>query len=58
MLAARWIPITLIGGLPRPDRAGASAKLVRTLSAQDFSTDHWKIRSDRVFRVQAAAGSQ
>src|SRR6185437_17024835 len=36
VLAARWIPITLVGGLPRLDRTGASTKLVRTLSAQDF----------------------
>ena len=50
-LAARWIPITLIGGLPRPDRTGASTRLVRTLSAQDFPTNHWKIRSDGVFRI-------
>ena len=55
VLAARWIPITLLGGLPRPDRTGASTKLVRTLSAQDFPTDHWKIRSDGVFRIPAPA---
>jgi hypothetical protein len=54
-LAARWIPITLVGGLPRPDRTGASTKLVRTLSAQDFPTDHWKIRSDGVFQIPATA---
>lgn len=51
VLAARWIPITLLSGLPRPDRAGQSTKLVRTLSAQDFPTDHWNIRSDGVFRI-------
>jgi poly-gamma-glutamate capsule biosynthesis protein CapA/YwtB (metallophosphatase superfamily) len=55
ILAARWIPITLIGGLPRPDRTGASTKLVRTLSAQDFPTDHWNIRSDGVIRIPATA---
>jgi poly-gamma-glutamate capsule biosynthesis protein CapA/YwtB (metallophosphatase superfamily) len=55
VLAARWIPITLLGGLPRPDRTGASTRLVRTLSAQDFPTDHWKIRSDGVFRIPATA---
>lgn len=53
--AARWIPITLVGGLPRPDRTGASTKLVRTLSAQDFPTDHWRIRSDGVFRMPATS---
>jgi capsule synthesis protein PGA_cap len=56
-LAARWIPIVLVGGLPRPDRTGASTKLVKTLSAQDFATDHWKIRSDGVFQIPATAHS-
>lgn len=55
VLAARWIPITLVGGLPRPDPTGASTRLVRTLSAQDFPTDHWKIRSDGVFRIPVTA---
>ncbi len=55
VLAARWIPITLVGGLPRPDRTGASTKLVRTLSAQDFPTDHWNIRPDGVFRIPTTA---
>ena len=53
--AARWIPITLAGGLPRPDPTGASTKLVRALSVQDFPADHWTIRSDGVFRVPAPA---
>jgi hypothetical protein len=51
VLAARRIPITLVGGLLRPDPTGTSAKLVRTLSAQDFPTDHWNIRSDDVFPI-------
>ena len=55
VLAARWIPITLAGGLPRPDHTGASTKLVKTLSAQDFPTDHWTIRSDGVFRIPDTA---
>ncbi len=55
VLAARWIPITLVGGLPRPDRTGASAKLVKSLSAQDFPTGHWDIRPDGVFRIPATA---
>jgi hypothetical protein len=55
VLAARWIPITLLGGLPRPDPTDASTKLVRTLSAQDFPTDHWKIRSNGEFRIPAPA---
>jgi hypothetical protein len=53
--AARWIPITLAGGLPRPDPTGASTKLVSALSVQDFPADHWKIRSDGVFRMPATA---
>jgi len=51
--AARWIPVTLVDGLPRPDRTGASTRLVKTLSVHDFPTDHWTIRSDGVFRVPA-----
>jgi hypothetical protein len=51
MWAARWIAITLAGGLPRPDRTGASTRLVKTLSRQDFPTDHWNIRSDGVFQT-------
>jgi len=57
VLAARWISITLVGGLPRPDRAYASAKLLRTLSAQDFPSDHWTIRPDGVFRLRASTRS-
>jgi hypothetical protein len=53
--AARWIPITLVAGLPRPDRTGASTKLVRTLSAQDFPTRHWRIGAGGVFRIAAVA---
>jgi len=49
------IPITLVGGLPRRVGTGASTKLVKTVSAQDFPTDHWSIRSDGVFRISATA---
>ncbi len=55
VLGARWIPIVLSDGLPGPDRAGASTRLVRTLSAQDFPRAHWQIRSDGVFRIPATA---
>ncbi|MGO9901025.1 MAG: hypothetical protein ACLP0J_15335 [Solirubrobacteraceae bacterium] len=55
VLGAMWIPITPADGLPRPDRTGASVKPVRTLSGQDFPTDHWNIRSDGVFRIPATA---
>jgi hypothetical protein len=53
VLAADWIPITLVGGLPRPDPTDASARLVTTLSLQDFPTDHWNIRPDGVFQIPA-----
>jgi poly-gamma-glutamate capsule biosynthesis protein CapA/YwtB (metallophosphatase superfamily) len=43
VLAGRWIPIVLRDGLPRPDPTGASAKLVATLSRQDFRSDHFVI---------------
>lgn len=52
LVSARWIPVTLVAGLPRLDRTGPSTRLVRTLSAQDFPTDHWKIRSDGVFGLE------
>jgi poly-gamma-glutamate capsule biosynthesis protein CapA/YwtB (metallophosphatase superfamily) len=43
VLAARWIPITLVGGLPRRDPSDASARLVAQLSRQDFPSDHYRI---------------
>jgi poly-gamma-glutamate capsule biosynthesis protein CapA/YwtB (metallophosphatase superfamily) len=43
VLAGRWIPIVLRDGLPRPDPSAASAKLVATLSSQDFPSDHFAI---------------
>jgi poly-gamma-glutamate capsule biosynthesis protein CapA/YwtB (metallophosphatase superfamily) len=49
LLAADWIPIVLDGGLPRPDPTGASARLVATLSREDFPDDHFDIRPSGVF---------
>lgn len=43
VLAGRWIPITLVEGLPRPDRSGASAVLVAQLSHDDFRRGHFDI---------------
>jgi hypothetical protein len=43
VLAGRWIPLVLSDGLPRPDPSGASARLVATLSRQDFPSDHFAI---------------
>jgi hypothetical protein len=51
VLGADWIPITLDGGLPRPDPTGASAKLVAALSDEDFPGDHFAIGPDGVFTV-------
>jgi Bacterial capsule synthesis protein PGA_cap len=48
--AARWIPITLDNGLPRPDPSDASAHLVADLSREDFAR-HWTIESNGVFRI-------
>jgi poly-gamma-glutamate capsule biosynthesis protein CapA/YwtB (metallophosphatase superfamily) len=49
--AARWIPIVLEGGLPRPDRSGASARLVATLSREDFPSDHFGIGPEGFFKT-------
>jgi poly-gamma-glutamate capsule biosynthesis protein CapA/YwtB (metallophosphatase superfamily) len=57
-VAARWLPITLVAGLPRPDRTGASTQLVRSLSARDFPTDHWDIGSDGVFGIPRPPGGR
>jgi Bacterial capsule synthesis protein PGA_cap len=43
LLAARWDSVVLDGGLPRPDPTAAAAKLVATLSAEDFPSDHFVI---------------
>jgi Bacterial capsule synthesis protein PGA_cap len=51
VLAAQWIPIVLVDGLPRPERTHASARLVATLSREDFPRDHYDIRANGVFRV-------
>ncbi|HEY1510235.1 MAG TPA: CapA family protein [Solirubrobacteraceae bacterium] len=43
VLAGRWISLVLRDGLPRPDPSGASARLVATLSREDFPSDHYSI---------------
>ncbi len=53
LLAARWLPIMLAGGLPRPDRSHASVALVKQLSREDFPTDHFDIGTDGVFHLPA-----
>lgn len=54
LVAARWISIRLIDGLPRPEPGEQSAKLVAALSREDFSTDHYVIPPDGRFRLQSA----
>ena len=50
VLAARWIPIVLDNGLPRPDASDASAHLVAALSREDFHR-YWQIEGNGVFRI-------
>jgi Bacterial capsule synthesis protein PGA_cap len=54
VLAADWIPIRLIDGLPLRDPTDASAKLVAALSRQDFPADHFDIRPTGVFRLSGS----
>ena len=51
VLAGRWISISLVDGLPRPDPTNASARLVATLSRQDFPADHFDIGPTGVFKA-------
>jgi hypothetical protein len=51
VLAARWISIRLVGGLPRPEPSEQSARLVARLSDEDFRPDHFDIRPDGRFRL-------
>ena len=54
VLAARWISVRLVNGLPRPDLADASARLVGRLSGQDFPSGHFRISAGGVFHLPAA----
>jgi len=47
--AARWIPVTLDGGLPRRTRGDGDAPLVAQLSREDFPRSHFHIRPDGRF---------
>jgi hypothetical protein len=55
VLAGRWIPITLVEGLPRPDPTHASAKLVAMLSREDFPGAHYTIGPSGLFHLPPAA---
>ncbi len=43
VLGGRWISIHLDQGLPRPEPSNASARLMTSLSRQDFPDDHFTI---------------
>lgn len=47
--AARWIPVTLDGGLPRRTAGDGDAPLVAQLSREDFPRSHFDIRPDGRF---------
>ncbi len=54
LLAARWISIRLVNGLPRPEPSEQSARLVARLSSEDFAS-HFVIGPDGVFRLPRAS---
>jgi hypothetical protein len=51
LLAARWISVHLYDGLPYPERSDAAARLVASLSREDFPTRHFDIASNGNFRL-------
>jgi hypothetical protein len=51
VLSARWFSLALIDGLPRPDVTETSAKLIGSLSAEDFPNDHFAIDGSGVFHL-------
>ncbi len=53
VLAARWMPIVLSEGLPRPDPSHASARLVAALSREDFPAHHFTIGPSGLFHLPA-----
>ncbi|HTZ87013.1 MAG TPA: CapA family protein [Solirubrobacteraceae bacterium] len=53
VLRARWISIELADGLPRVDRGNGSARLVATLSREDFPHDHFAIGPSGIFHLSA-----
>ncbi|HUO72228.1 MAG TPA: CapA family protein [Solirubrobacteraceae bacterium] len=56
VLAGRWLSIALSDGLPRPDPSNAPARLVATLSREDFPSDHFDIGPTGIFRGLSARG--
>jgi hypothetical protein len=57
VLSGRWIPIALVGGLPRPDPSDASAGLVSTLSREDFPGHSFAIGPSGRFHLAAPRSS-
>jgi poly-gamma-glutamate capsule biosynthesis protein CapA/YwtB (metallophosphatase superfamily) len=55
VLGGRWIPIRLVEGLPRFDPSNASAKLVATLSREDFPGGHYTIGPSGLFHLPPPA---
>jgi poly-gamma-glutamate capsule biosynthesis protein CapA/YwtB (metallophosphatase superfamily) len=55
VLAGRWIPIRLVQELPRFDPSDASAKLVATLSHEDFPGGHYTIGPSGLFHLPPPA---
>jgi hypothetical protein len=51
--AARWIPVTLDGGLPRRVNGDGDAPLVAQLSREDFPRSHFDILSNGQFVLPA-----
>ena len=54
-LAARWISVKLVDGLPRRDFSNASAKVVAALSREDFPADHFAIGPSGLFHLRREA---
>lgn len=54
VLAARWISIKLVAGLPRPDPTNASAGLVAALSRADFPGHRFAIGPSGLFHLRAS----
>lgn len=55
VLGGRWIPIKLVEGLPRFDPTDASAKLVATLSREDFPGGDYTIGPSGLFHLPPPA---
>jgi hypothetical protein len=56
VVAARWIPVTLDGGIPRLAAGDGDAPLVASLSLQDFPNSHFEIEADGVFAPTSGRG--